>query len=369
MNFDAIKLHTKFGEQANNLIFENMLSPKSIYDKAPINVIAKNTVDNSRNTLRNILERKDHRLIMVVGPCSIHDLVAGFDYAKRLKKLADEVSDEIHIVMRVYFEKPRTTVGWKGFINDPCLDGTSQINIGIEKARQFLLTINELGLSVGTEFLDPNSLWYLNDLVSWGAIGARTVESQVHRELASALNFPVGFKNSTNGSLDAAINGILAASKSHAFIGMNDHGNSAIVRTIGNQYGHIVLRGGLTPNYDKENVDFVEKKLELANLPKNIMIDCSHGNSSKDYKKQVDILANVIEQICNGNDPIIGIMLESNIEDGNQEITLNKSELRYGCSITDGCLGWETTERIILQAYNRLKTSLRINNDNGDNVI
>ncbi len=351
-----------FYRQSDNIIFEEMPAPNYIQNIAPITNSAMNTVINSRQTLKNILDGLDHRFIMVVGPCSIHDPIAGFDYAKRLKKLADQLSDTLYIIMRVYFEKPRTNLGWKGFINDPCLDGSSCIKTGIRKARQFLLTINELELPVATELLDPNSLLYLNDLISWAAIGARTVESQPHRELASALDMPVGFKNNTNGSLDAAINGILAATNSHSFIGLNNNGDSSILRTSGNKYGHLVLRGGLTPNYDKLNVAVAEKKLDEGGLPRTIMVDCSHGNSLKNHQLQEFVLSDVVQQICDGNSSIIGAMLESNIEAGNQSIPSDVTKLQYGRSVTDACIDWETTERILRQTYKKLKQSVKAEN-------
>jgi 3-deoxy-7-phosphoheptulonate synthase len=346
-------------DDTSSIIFENMDSPNGIRTLMPMTQEAKETVVMGRNALKDIMDRRDQRLIMVVGPCSIHDPIAGFDYAKRLKKLADELSDTLHIVMRVYFEKPRTTVGWKGFINDPCMNDSSRIDIGIKKARQFLLAVNELGLSVATEILAPHTASYVEDLVSWVAIGARTTESQTHREIASGLQSPVGFKNATNGSLGAAVNGMIAASKAHSFIGMNDEGQSAIIRTKGNAYAHLILRGSCKEsNYDETNVAMAEKMLENVGLPQNIMIDCSHGNSSKNYKMQEVVLADIVQQIRNGNQSIVGTMIESNIEEGNQEIPKDLSQLKYGCSVTDGCVDWETTERMLRQTYLNLKEVL-----------
>src|SRR5574343_1368708 len=328
-----------------------MPPPAEILTKLPLTAGAETTVTQGREVLRNILDRKDHRLFVVVGPCPIHDPVAGMDYARRLKALADEVSDTLMIVMRVYFEKPRTTVGWKGYINDPFMDDSFQVNVGMEKARDFLQQVNELGLPAGTEALDPYGPQYYGDLITWTAIGARTTESQTHREMSSGLSTPVGFKNATNGDLSVAVNAILSSSRPHSFLGINGAGKVAVVRTKGNSYGHVVLRGGDgRPNYDTVSVSIAEQALVKAKLTANIVVDCSHANSSKKPELQPLVMADVVNQIRAGNKSILGVMIESNIEAGNQPIPADLSQLKYGCSVTDGCIGWETTEKTIRDA-------------------
>ena len=316
---------------------------------------ARETVFNSRNALVSILDRKDKRLIVVVGPCSIHDIDAAKDYASRLKNLADDLSDVFHILMRVYFEKPRTTVGWKGLINDPNIDDTFQIDKGVHMARSLLIHLNEIGLPVATEALDPIMPQYLGDLISWTAIGARTAESQTHREIASGLSTPVGFKNGTDGSLSVAINAIKSAQNSHHFLGLNDLGQTTVYKTKGNRYSHVVLRGGPEPNFDKKSIALCEKKLKEAGLPSRIMIDCSHGNSNKDFNLQPMVAHSSIDQVLDYNHSIIGFMLESNIEEGNQQIPEDLSELKYGVSLTDACMNWETTEALLIEAAERLR--------------
>ena len=303
----------------------------------------------------SILDRKDKRLIAVVGPCSIHDIDAAKDDASRLKNLADDLSDVFHILMRVYFEKPRTTVGWKGMINDPNIDDTFQIDKGVHMARSLLIHLNEIGLPVATEALDPIMPQYLGDLISWTAIGARTAESQTHREIASGLSTPVGFKNGTDGSLSVAINAIKSAQNSHHFLGLNDLGQTTVYKTKGNRYSHVVLRGGPEPNFDKKSIAFCEKKLKEAGLPSRIMIDCSHGNSNKDFNLQPVVAHSSIDQVLDYNHSIIGFMLESNIEEGNQQIPEDLSELKYGVSLTDACMNWETTEALLIEAAERLR--------------
>ena len=287
----------------------------------------------------------------MVGPCSIHDPVAGLDYARRLKALSDEVGDALCLVMRVYFEKPRTTTGWKGYINDPDMDDSFRIDQGMEKARKFLLDVAELGLPAGTEALDPISPQYLGDLITWTAIGARTTESQTHREISSGLSTPVGFKNGTNGDIGIAINAILSASRPHSFLGINSEGHSAIVRTRGNRHGHVVLRGGDgRPNYDTVSVQMAEQSLVKAKLPANIVIDCSHANSFKKPELQPLVMADVVNQVRLGNKSLVGVMIESNIVAGNQPIPEDLTQLKYGCSVTDACVDWETTEKMIRDA-------------------
>ncbi len=346
-------------DNVNVSAFDAMPTPAEVLAKLPLSANAENTVAQGREVLRNILDRKDHRLFVVVGPCSIHDPIAGMDYARRLKALADEVSDTLVLVMRVYFEKPRTTVGWKGYINDPFMDDSFQVNVGMEKAREFLLQVNELGLPAGTEALDPYGPQYYGDLISWTAIGARTTESQTHREMSSGLSTPVGFKNATNGDLTVAVNAILSASRPHSFLGINSDGRVAIVRTTGNAYGHVVLRGGDgKPNYDTVSVNVAEQALAKGKLPANLVVDCSHANSSKKPELQPLVMADVVNQIRNGNKSLLGVMIESNIEAGNQSIPANLADLKYGCSVTDGCVGWETTEKMIRDAAIMLRDVL-----------
>ena len=338
-------------ENVNVTAFDMMPTPEEIHAKLPISDKAAKTVTHGRNLLRKILDRKDPRVFVVVGPCSIHDPVAGLDYARRLKKLSDEVGDTLQIIMRVYFEKPRTTVGWKGYINDPFMDDSFRIDIGMEKARDFLLQVAEIGLPTGTEALDPNSPQYYGDLITWTAIGARTTESQTHREMSSGLSTPVGFKNGTSGDLSVAINAILSASKPHSFLGLTTQGRVAIVRTKGNGYGHIVLRGGDgRPNYDTVSVAMVEQALTKAKLPHNIVVDCSHANSFKKPELQPLVMADIVNQVRLGNKSLVGVMIESNIEAGNQSIPADLSQLKYGCSVTDGCVDWDTTEKMIRDA-------------------
>lgn len=342
---------TKNTENLNVGAFDAMPTPEEIHAKLPISDKAAQTVTHGRNLLRKILDRQDPRVFVVVGPCSIHDPVAGLDYARRLKALSDEVGDVLQIIMRVYFEKPRTTVGWKGYINDPFMDDSFRVDVGMQKAREFLLQINELGLPTGTEALDPISPQYYGDLITWTAIGARTTESQTHREMSSGLSTPVGFKNATNGDLSVAVNAILSSSRPHSFLGINGTGKVAIVRTKGNAYGHVVLRGGDgRPNYDTVSVSIAEQALVKAKLPANIVVDCSHANSSKKPELQPLVMADVVNQIRLGNKSLVGVMIESNIEAGNQPIPADLSQLKYGCSVTDGCVGWETTEKMIRDA-------------------
>lgn len=346
-------------ENINVTAFDAMPTPTEVHARLPLSETAACTVTEGRQALRNILDRKDHRLFVVLGPCSIHDPVAGLDYARRLKALSDEVSDTLLLVMRVYFEKPRTTVGWKGYINDPFMDDSFQVDVGMEKAREFLLQINELGLPTGTEALDPISPQYLGDLIAWSAIGARTTESQTHREMSSGLSTPVGFKNGTNGDLSIAINAILSASRPHSFLGINDQGRVAVVRTRGNGYGHIVLRGGDgKPNYDTVSINVTEQALAKAKLANNIVVDCSHANSSKKPELQPLVMSDLVSQIRAGNKSIVGAMIESNIEAGNQSIPADLSQLKYGCSVTDACVDWATTEKMIRDAAISLRDVL-----------
>jgi 3-deoxy-7-phosphoheptulonate synthase len=342
-------------ENLNIEAFEAMPTPAEIHSRVPVSELAAQTVLAGRSTLERILDRHDPRLFIVVGPCSIHDPVAGLDYAKRLKALADEVGDTLYLVMRVYFEKPRTATGWKGYINDPHMDDSFQVAEGMRKAREFLLAVNELGLPAGTEALDPIAPQYLGDLVAWTAIGARTSESQTHREMSSGLSTPVGFKNGTDGSMDAAVNAIISASRPHSFLGINAEGRTAVIRTRGNRYGHLVLRGGGDrPNYDTVSVAMAEQALAKAKLAQNIVVDCSHANSYKKPELQPLVMQDCVNQIRLGNRSIIGLMIESFIEAGNQSIPSDLSQLKYGCSVTDACVDWPTTEKMIREAHKAL---------------
>lgn len=333
-----------------------MPAPEDMHAHLPLSELAAETVMQGREALRNILDRKDHRMFIVVGPCSIHDPAAGLDYARRLRKLQAEVSDTLLLVMRVYFEKPRTTTGWKGYINDPDMDDSFRVDQGMQNARRFLLDACELGLPTATEALDPISPQYLGDLIAWTAIGARTTESQTHREMSSGLSTPVGFKNGTDGDINIAVNAIMSASHPHSFLGLNSQGRVAIVRTRGNAYGHVVLRGGDgRPNYDTVSVAMAERALAKAKLPANIVVDCSHANSYKDPELQSLVMADVVNQIRFGNKSLVGVMIESNIVSGKQGIPEDLSQLIYGCSVTDGCIGWEATEKMIRDAAAMLR--------------
>ena len=345
----------KLTENLNIVDVFPLTSPKKLKEKLPVSENASDTVIQARNTIKRVLAGEERRLLMIVGPCSIHDPEAARDYALRLKKLAVEVSETILIVMRVYFEKPRTTVGWKGLINDPDLDGSHKINKGIELARKILLETNNLGLPCATETLDPITPQYLADLISWSAIGARTTESQTHREMASGLSMPVGFKNGTDGGLNVALNAMNSALQQHYFLGINPEGISSVIQTSGNPHVHLVLRGGNNgPNYDAVSVHIAADALASGGLPKAIMIDCNHANSGKDPSRQELVLRNTIMQIKDGDQSIIGTMIESNINGGNQLI---KPKMKYGVSVTDACLDWENTHRIILDAHTALKNN------------
>ena len=344
-----------------NVVSQSVLqTPADLTAQVPLSEKASITVSNGRSAVQDILDRKDHRLMVVVGPCSIHDVNAAKDYAERLLKLSKDVENELLIIMRVYFEKPRTTVGWKGLINDPHLDDSFKIEEGLKIGRQLLADLADLGIPTATEALDPISPQYLQDLVTWSAIGARTTESQTHREMSSGLSCPVGFKNGTDGGLDVAINALLSVSNPHRFLGINSKGQVSVVHTRGNAYGHIVLRGGGgKPNYDSVNVALCEQSLEKKKLTPNIMIDCSHANSNKDPSLQPLVLENVTNQILEGNKSIVGVMIESNINAGNQKIPEDLSQLKYGVSVTDGCIDWETTEKSLIDMSNKLKDILK----------
>ncbi|AQQ67781.1 3-deoxy-7-phosphoheptulonate synthase [Microbulbifer agarilyticus] len=344
-----------------NVVSQDILiTPEALKSELPVSEAAEASVAAGRAAVRDILDRKDHRLMVVIGPCSVHDVDAAIDYAQRLKALADKVSDTLLIVMRVYFEKPRTTVGWKGLINDPHLDDSFKIEDGLHIGRKLLLDVAELGLPTSTEALDPISPQYLQDLISWSAIGARTTESQTHREMASGLSSAVGFKNGTDGSLEVAINALQSTANPHRFLGINKEGQVAIIHTAGNKYGHVVLRGGNDkPNYDSVSVAVCEKELEAAGLIPNIMVDCSHANSNKNHELQPLVVDNVTHQILDGNKSIIGIMVESNLKAGNQKINKDRSKMEYGVSVTDKCIDWETTESLLLGMAEQLREPLQ----------
>lgn len=332
-----------------------LLTPEDIEAKLPMTDQQEHTVIQARQQLEDILKHQDQRKFIVVGPCSIHDPKAAVEYAHKLKKLADQVQDQFLIIMRVYFEKPRTTIGWKGLINDPDINDSFDVEKGLIIARKLLLDIAEIGLPAGTEALDPITPQYLSELVTWAAIGARTIESQTHREMASGLSMPVGFKNGTDGNIQVALNAMESARNPHSFLGINLQGQVCVLNTKGNEDIHLILRGGGgKTNYDVDTIKVVEKQLEEHHLPQNIVIDCSHGNSNKDHRRQTEVFLNVIEQIANGDTSIVGMMLESNLYEGNQPITDNIADLKYGVSITDKCIGWEETERIILEGYHQL---------------
>ncbi len=334
---------------------EILITPKKVKTKLPGNKKAFETILKGRKEVEAILDGKDRRLFVVIGPCSIHDPQAAYEYATKLKRLAGMVSSTMLLIMRVYFEKPRTTIGWKGLINDPDMNDSFHIEKGILLARRLLLKFTEMGLPTATEALDPIIPQYIADLISWSAIGARTTESQTHREMASGLSMPVGFKNATDGSIQIALNGIRSARTSHHFLGINQNGQTAVFRTTGNPYAHIVLRGGAKPNYDAASIAACEKGLAEAGLPKNIVVDCSHGNSNKDYNLQPVAFNSVLDQIEKGNESAVGFMLESHLHEGNQPLQKDRSKLKYGVSITDACINWVTTEELILSAHKRLK--------------
>jgi len=332
-----------------------LLTPSDIKSKLPLTDSTKKTVLQFREEVENIVTGQDDRKFIVVGPCSIHDVQAAEEYARKLKKLSERVKDKLLLIMRVYFEKPRTTVGWKGLINDPDMDDSFHIEKGLLIARSLLIKIAELGLPTATEALDPIVPQYIGELISWSAIGARTTESQTHREMASGLSMPVGFKNGTDGSIQVALDALQSAIKPHNFLGINHMGQVSIFETTGNPYSHIILRGGGgKPNFEAMSVKIAEEKFKEVNLPARIVIDCSHGNCNKDHRLQSAVFENVIQQIIDGNQSIVGLMLESHLYEGNQPLSSNLEKLKYGVSVTDKCIGWNETEKIILAAYEKL---------------
>jgi 3-deoxy-7-phosphoheptulonate synthase len=329
--------------------------PDEIRKEFPLTENAAQVTYETRRAVHRVLHGADDRLLAIVGPCSIHDPNAALEYASRLKSQKDRFADDLVVVMRVYFEKPRTTVGWKGLINDPHLDGSFRINDGVRIARELLLKLNDLGVPAGVEFLDMISPQYISDLVSWGAVGARTTESQLHRELASGLSCPVGFKNGTDGNLKIAVDAIRTSQHPHCFLSVTKEGHSAIVHTTGNEDCHVILRGGRKPNYDAASVEFASKQLSAAGLAKRLMIDMSHSNSEKDFKKQVLVGHAVAEQIAAGDDRIMGVMVESHLKEGRQDLLPGK-DLSYGQSITDACIGWEDTVVVLEELAQAVRT-------------
>ena len=327
-----------------------LLAPNQLLNKLPLTETAAALVTQTRDRIRNIMHNEDDRLLVIVGPCSVHDVEAAYDYAQKLVTLRDKFSDQLEVVMRVYFEKPRTSIGWKGLINDPHLDGSYDINEGLRLARKLLLDLAELGLPSATELLDPITPQYIADVIAWTAIGARTTESQTHREMASGLSMPIGFKNNTNGSLDAAANAMLSASQPHHFLGINDDGHASIVSTTGNADGHLVLRGGKQgPNYAQDHVENAAQELIKKDLNPRIMVDCSHANANKDHNRQIAVLDNIAQQVREGSQHLLGVMIESHLVEGKQPIQKKLDQLVYGQSITDACVNFDTTADMLEQ--------------------
>ncbi|PSV22342.1 MULTISPECIES: 3-deoxy-7-phosphoheptulonate synthase [unclassified Photobacterium] len=344
-------------DQLNNVHIEDesvLITPAKLKQDLSASKQALSFVEQSRQTIADIIHKRDHRLLVVCGPCSIHDVEQAKAYGQKLKQLAEELSDQLYIVMRVYFEKPRTTVGWKGLINDPYINGSFAVEEGLHIGRQLLIDLVEEGIPLATEALDPISPQYLGDLFSWAAIGARTTESQTHREMASGLSMPVGFKNGTDGSLATAINAMQAAASGHKFMGINPDGQVALLNTEGNPDGHVILRGGKQTNYDSVSVRECENEMVGSGLSPALMVDCSHANSRKDYRRQPLVAEDVIHQIREGNQSIIGLMIESHLDEGNQSADLPRDEMKYGVSITDACISWDTTEKLLRQAHKEL---------------
>jgi 3-deoxy-7-phosphoheptulonate synthase len=338
-----------------------LISPALLHHDLPITTEASSLVAETRDRIRNIMRSEDRRLLVIVGPCSVHDVDAAYEYGQQLAHLRQELSDDLEIVMRVYFEKPRTNIGWKGLINDPYLDGSYDINTGMRLARKLLLDLAHLGLPAATELLDPITPQYIADVIAWTAIGARTTESQTHREMASGLSMPIGFKNNTDGSLQAAINAMLAASQPHHFLGINLHGLASIVATTGNPDTHLVLRGGKSgPNYASTYVETSAKELLRLNLNHRVMVDCSHANAAKDHNRQTLVLEDVAEQLLAGSQHLLGVMIESHLIEGNQPIQENLSQLVYGQSITDACVDFETTQFMLRKLAQSVRASAMV---------
>lgn len=332
-----------------------LISPDTLRSLLPVTPLVEQVVFESRQAIQNILLGKDKRFLVILGPCSIHDPNAALEYAERLVALKQAYQDRLFIVMRVYFEKPRTTIGWKGLINDPDMDGSCDMEKGLKIGRQLFLKVNALGLPIATEVLDPISPQYLSELITWASIGARTTESQTHREMASGLSMPVGFKNSTDGSVDVALAAMQSAKHPHSFIGIDPDGHTCVVRTKGNPYGHVILRGGHdAPNYHPESLEKVTGSLKKAGLCPKVMVDCSHANSGKKHENQEHVLLNVVQQVVDGNTDILGVMIESNLFEGSQSIPKDLTQLKYGVSVTDECIGWEKTAHLLSETYSRL---------------
>ena len=333
---------------------EVLITPEQLKARLPVSEDVREAVNGYRETVRNIVDRTDPRLLVVVGPCSIHDVEAAKEYAQRLKRLSDDIADQVFVVMRAYFEKPRSTVGWKGLINDPHLDDSFKVAEGLHIGRQLLLELSQMGLPLATEALDPITPQYMQDLISWSAIGARTTESQTHREMASGLSCPVGFKNGTDGSLGVAINALESVASTHRFLGISPTGQVSVIQTKGNAHGHVVLRGGSSgPNYSPEHIQACEAALEKLGLTQSIMVDCSHANSNKDHRQQRNVVNSVSQQIAAGNRSITGLMIESHLHEGNQSIS-NPDGLSYGVSITDACINWDETDSLLRQLAEQL---------------
>jgi 3-deoxy-7-phosphoheptulonate synthase len=357
-NFQDVIIAVKGMEQLHDLRVSRIIrlcSPKALKEKLPVDDRVAETVVTGRHEVENILTGQDSRLLVIVGPCSIHDVDAAREYASKLSVLRTELQHELCILMRVYFEKPRTSVGWKGFINDPHLNDTYDIEHGLYHARRLLIEINAHGLPAATEFLDPITPQYVADLVSWAAIGARTIESQTHRQMASGLSMPVGFKNSTDGRINVAVDAIRSAMHPHSFLGIDQEGHSSVITTKGNPFGHLVLRGGEKPNYDAQNIAIAESLMEKTGLEQSILVDCSHANSGKKHEQQLKVWENILEQKEKGNKSIAGVMIESNICGGNQPFPEDPDKLRYGVSITDECLSWGETERMLREGAEVMK--------------
>lgn len=334
-----------------------LMPPRELKQRLPLPEKAQQTVIEGRETIQRIIKKDNKRVLAIVGPCSIHDEQAALEYAERLLALKEKVKETFYPIMRVYFEKPRTTVGWKGLISDPQLDGSCDMNAGLIKARRLIIQIADMGLPTATEMLEPIIPQYLADVVCWSAIGARTTESQTHREMASGLSMPVGFKNGTDGNLATAINALVAAHAAQTFLGIDQDGRTCIVKTGGNPYGHIVLRGGNRPNYDPISIEEARLMLITKGLPEAIIVDCSHANCHKKFQGQAIVWRNVIDQIVNGSESVIGLMLESNLHEGNQKYSGDRDALQYGVSITDECVSWETTEALVMEAHTKLLRS------------
>ena len=339
-----------------------LVMPQALKKALPLTASNSEFIASARKTISDIVHKKDHRTLIISGPCSIHDIVAAKEYALKLKQLQQQCEDSVYLVMRVYFEKPRTTVGWKGLINDPQLDGSFDIETGLYQARELLLWLTDQEIPIATEALDPISPQYLSDLVSWAAIGARTTESQTHREMASGLSMPVGFKNGTNGDVGIAINAMGAAESNHNFIGINESGQVAIIQTSGNPDAHLILRGGKQPNYQAEHVLAAEQAIEKSGYNPAIIVDCSHANTNKDYSRQPDVAQDILSQLEQGNRSIVGIMLESHLNEGNQKLVDDLTQLQYGVSITDACINWQSTESLVLDYAKRLTQVIKAKN-------